>query len=78
MNNNISGRYIIDLINKNQLYMDEELLIYEVLLKKYPLISIPDYAEKIGKTPNGVRFMIKNKRLPTSEVNGKTMIIDLI
>lgn len=55
--------------------MDEELHIQEVLMDKYPLMTIPEYARRIGKTPNGVRYLIKKELLPTREVRGVTMII---
>lgn len=69
---------IINTIESNSLLIDEELHIMEVLLKKYPLITISECAEKLGKTSNGIRYMIKNKQLPTCEVNGKVMIISVL
>ena len=77
MNKIVSGSYIVDLINKNELDISDELLIYEALQKKYPTFTIVDYAKKIGKSPNGVRYMIKNKQLPTCEVSRETMVIDI-
>jgi len=75
MNNPISVDTIIKTIERGDLMMDEELHIYEVLLKKYPLLSIAEYARSVQKTPNGVRYLIAKDAVQHCEVNGKTMII---
>ena len=66
----------IQLINENKLYSSSELKIITALFKKYELVTIPDYATKIGKTYNGVMDMISRKKVAVIEISNKTFVIN--
>lgn len=60
---------MIHLINNNELLMDEELEVFEALFKKYDFRSIQGYADKNGKTYQGVKDMIKRRKAGIIEIN---------
>lgn len=70
----VSNR-MIELIEQNKLFYNDELHLIEVLFKKYELLTIQDYATLIGKTYNGVKYMIKQNELAVIDICGNTFVI---
>lgn len=60
---------MIHLINSNELFMDDELQVFEAIFKKYDFRSIQGYADKKGKTYPGVKDMIKRGKIGYFEQN---------
>ena len=65
----------IELIEQNKLEYTHELQLIEVLFKKFELVTIQDYADKIGKTYNGIQDKIKRNKLATIEISGKVFVL---
>jgi hypothetical protein len=70
----IANRFI-EIVNNNDLIFSHELKIIEVLFKKFELVTVQDYAQKTGKSYNGIQDMIKRSKLATIEISGKIFIL---
>ena len=67
---------MIELINQNKLNYSDDLSILKSLVQKYEVISIRDYANKQGKSYNGILDMIKRDKVATIEISGKNYVIN--
>lgn len=56
---------IIEHINNKTMDYSQELHIFEVLLTRYPIISLSEYARKENITFNGAKERLKNKKIMT-------------
>lgn len=70
----VTDRFL-QLLEENKLFYSEELRILEVLLNRYCLLTISDYARKKNLTPNGVKYLIDHEKIATIEINGHVFII---
>ena len=67
---------MIELINQNKLNYSDDLKILKLLVQKYEVISIQDFANKQGKSYNGILDMIKRDKVATIEISGKTYVFN--
>ena len=67
---------IDEILDQNLLFMHHELHILEVLIKRYPLLTINEYAEKKKISPNGVRYKCDAGSVCSINIGQKTFIID--
>jgi hypothetical protein len=70
----ITERFI-QLFNDGRLNYSEELQIFEAMVKRYGLMTITNYAAKVGKSYNGIKIGIEAEKIPHLQIDNQTFII---
>jgi hypothetical protein len=66
---------IIELINNNNLFINDELQIFEALINKYKPISISNCSNLLGKKYNSIKYMVNHNSLPFISINNSKHIL---
>ena len=64
------------MIEESKLYYSDDLRILKSLHQKYEVISISDYAKRIGKSYNGVQDMVKRCKVATIKISKQVFVLN--
>lgn len=67
---------IIQLIENNKLYYSDDLKILKSLHQKYEVITISDYAKRVGKSYNGILDQVRRCKLATIAISNSIYILN--